>query len=90
MVRFFIVLYLTLLLYKYRITEGMFFLITPEMIARINALARKKRTVGLSPQEQQEQSALRAQYIQAIRAQVKAQLDCIEFTDEPNTDAPKQ
>lgn len=77
-------------MYKYRITEGMFFLITPEMIARINALARKKRTVGLSPQEQQEQSALRAQYIQAIRAQVKAQLDCIEFKDEPSTDTPKQ
>ena len=77
-------------MYKYRITEGMFFLITPEMIARINALARKKRTVGLSPQEQQEQSALRAQYIQAIRAQVKAQLDCIEFKDEPSTDSVKQ
>lgn len=90
MVRFFIVLYLTLLLYKFQITEGMFFLITPELIARINALSRKKRTVGLSPQEQQEQNALRAQYIQAIRAQVKAQLDCIEFTDEPSTNRAKQ
>jgi uncharacterized protein YnzC (UPF0291/DUF896 family) len=68
----------------------MFFLITPELIARINALSRKKRTVGLSPQEQQEQNALRAQYIQAIRAQVKAQLDCIEFTDEPSTNRVKQ
>lgn len=68
----------------------MFFLITPELIARINALARKKRTVGLSPQEQQEQNALRAQYLQAIRAQVKAQLECIEFTDEPKHAAPKQ
>ena len=65
-------------------------MITPELIARINALARKKRTVGLSPQEQQEQNALRAQYIQAIRAQVKAQLDRIEFTDEPNPNASKQ
>lgn len=68
----------------------MFFLITPELIARINALARKKRTVGLSPQEQQEQNALRAQYLQAIRAQVKAQLECIEFTDEPNNASAKQ
>ena len=65
-------------------------MITPELIARINALARKKRTVGLSSQEQQEQNALRAQYIQAIRAQVKAQLDRIEFTDEPNPNASKQ
>lgn len=68
----------------------MFSLITPEMIARINALARKKRTVGLTQQEQQEQSALRAQYIQAIRAQVKAQLECIEFQDESKNSTPKQ
>lgn len=68
----------------------MFFLITPELIARINALARKKRTVGLSTQEQQEQNALRAQYLQAIRAQVKEQLECIEFTDDPKHAAPKQ
>lgn len=68
----------------------MFSLITPELIARINALARKKRTVGLTPKEQQEQSALRAQYIQSIRAQVRAQLDCIEFTDGPSDTTVKQ
>lgn len=68
----------------------MFSLITPELIARINALARKKRTVGLTAEEQQEQSALRAQYIQSIRAQVRAQLDCIEFTDEPTKSTVKQ
>lgn len=65
-------------------------LITPELIARINALSRKKRTVGLTPAEQQEQSALRAQYIESIRAQVRAQLECIEFTDEPPKSTIKQ
>ncbi len=57
-------------------------MITPELIARINALAKKKRKVGLTSEEQQEQQELRTVYIQSIRAQVKATLDSIEFTDK--------
>lgn len=90
MVRFSVTLSLTVVSDKNDLTEGMFFLITPELIARINALARKKRTVGLTAAEQQEQSALRAQYIESIRAQVRAQLDCIEFTDETSQSTVKQ
>ena len=90
MVRFFIDYTWPYYRINIELQKGCSLLITPELIARINALARKKRTVGLSSQEQQEQNALRAQYIQAIRAQVKAQLDRIEFTDEPNPNASKQ
>jgi len=38
-----------------------------EQIARINELAKKKRTVGLTEQEQQEQQALRRQYIDEFK-----------------------
>lgn len=90
MVRFLVTLSLTVVSDKNDLTEGMLSLITPELIARINALARKKRTVGLTAAEQQEQSSLRAQYIESIRAQVRAQLDCIEFTDETPQSTVKQ
>ncbi|SDF59566.1 DUF896 domain-containing protein [Sporolituus thermophilus] len=50
-------------------------MITPEMIARINELARKQRSCGLSEQEKTEQATLRRQYIDHIKAQVKEQLD---------------
>ncbi|WP_083795417.1 DUF896 domain-containing protein [Thermosinus carboxydivorans] len=49
-------------------------MITPEMIARINELARKQRSCGLSEQEKTEQAILRRQYIDHIKAQVREQL----------------
>ena len=48
---------------------------TDEKIARINALARKARAEGLTPEEQAEQKALRAEYIAGFRRSLKAQLD---------------
>ena len=44
-------------------------MITPELIARINELSRKKRSVGLSDDETQEQQRLRREYLDSIRAQ---------------------
>ena len=38
-----------------------------EQIERINELARKKKTVGLTPLELEEQAALRAQYLKEFR-----------------------
>lgn len=60
-------------------------LITKEMIDRINELARKQRTVGLTEAEKTEQQELRGRYLAAIRAQVRAQLDAIEIvkTNDP-------
>lgn len=52
------------------------------LIARINELARKKRTVGLNNEELAEQKELYKEYLGGIRAQVKAQLDNIEVVDE--------
>jgi len=46
-----------------------------EQIARINELAQKKKTVGLTEAELQEQQALRRQYIDEFKANLKATLD---------------
>ncbi|MBQ3434262.1 MAG: DUF896 domain-containing protein [Selenomonadaceae bacterium] len=55
--------------------------ITPELLARINELARKKRTIGLTEEELAEQKRLYKVYLAAIRGQVTSLLDRIEFVD---------
>jgi uncharacterized protein YnzC (UPF0291/DUF896 family) len=50
-------------------------MITPELIARINELARKQKSEGLTTLEKEEQAVLRRIYIDNIKSQVKAQLD---------------
>lgn len=42
---------------------------------RINFLAKKSKTEGLSPDEKAEQAALRAEYIQEFRASMRGILD---------------
>lgn len=44
-------------------------------MARINELARKKKTVGLTESEVQEQAELRAQYLKDFREGFRQQLD---------------
>ncbi len=56
-------------------------MITSEMIQRINALARKQKTEGLTPQEENEQARLRQAYLKAIRGAVKQQLDRVKIVD---------
>lgn len=53
-----------------------------EKIDRINALARKKKTVGLNAEELAEQKQLYSWYLGNIRASLSAQLDNIEVVDE--------
>lgn len=53
-----------------------------EMIARINFLARKKRTEGLTEGELIEQKKLYELYLGNIRAQVKQKLDSITVVDK--------
>ena len=52
-------------------------MITPEMVARINLLAKKQKEEGLSSSEKEEQTILRRQYIDSVKANAKAQLDCV-------------
>lgn len=48
---------------------------TDQQIARINALARKARTEGLTEDERAEQKRLRDAYIAGFRSSLQAQLD---------------
>lgn len=48
---------------------------TDEKIARINALAKKAKTEGLTDEEKVEQKLLREEYIAGFRKSLKAQLD---------------
>lgn len=54
-----------------------------EKIARINALAKKKRDVGLTDEEAAEQLALREEYLAEFRASFKGTLDhtVVEYPD---------
>ncbi|CDE12271.1 DUF896 domain-containing protein [Ruminococcus sp. CAG:330] len=47
----------------------------PEKLARINELAKKSRTEGLTTEEKQEQEALRNEYRRAVVGNLRGQLD---------------
>ena len=65
-------------------------MITPELLARINELARKKRSQGLSEEELAEQKKLYAVYLSEIRGQVTNLLESIEFVDSPPSEKKNQ
>ena len=50
-------------------------------INRINELARKQKTQGLTDEEKEEQRILRGNYIAAIRANLRSQLDNIDILE---------
>ena len=50
-------------------------------IARINELARKSKTEGLTEAELREQALLRKQYIEAFRRNLRGQLDNIDIQE---------
>ena len=59
-----------------------------EQIERINELARKKKTVGLTAEEVEEQAALRAQYLREFRANMEATLQAVRVEQEDGTYKP--
>lgn len=48
-------------------------------IERINELYKKMKSVGLTEEEQKEQQKLRGEYIQAMRRNLRGQLDTIKI-----------
>ena len=56
-------------------------------IERINELAHKQKTIGLTEEEKAEQKKLRSEYLEAVRRNVIAQLDntYIVSPDGPET-----
>lgn len=56
-----------------------------EIIARINELSRKNKTVGLTEEEIAERAVLRKKYLENFRRNFRQQLDSIEVVDgDPN------
>jgi len=51
-------------------------------IERINELARKAKTQGLTPEEQAERDQLRREYVASVRENLRAQLDNTYIVDE--------
>jgi len=54
-------------------------------LERINELARKEKTIGLTSEEKEEQAVLRAEYIAAVRRNLRAQLDNIDIVEKDGT-----
>ena len=59
---------------------------TPEKIARINELAKKKKTEGLTAEEKVEQAKLREEYIEGYRRSVRHHIEGIKIVDEDGSD----
>ncbi|MCD7757167.1 MAG: DUF896 domain-containing protein [Clostridiales bacterium] len=55
--------------------------ISQEKIDRINALARKSKAEPLTAEEKDEQAALRQEYVAAVRASLRGQLDSTYVVD---------
>ncbi|MDE6004503.1 MAG: DUF896 domain-containing protein [Oscillospiraceae bacterium] len=54
----------------------------PELIQRINELARKSKTTGLTQEEKTEQEILRNQYRQEFKNNLTSQLENTYIMDE--------
>ncbi len=59
-----------------------------EKLDRINFLAKKSKSEGLTPEETQEQAALRKEYLEEFRRGFRAQLENIVIVDEEGNRKP--
>ena len=50
-------------------------------IDRINTLAHKAKSVGLTDEEKREQTLLREEYLESIRASLRSRLDSIDIKE---------
>ena len=55
---------------------------TQEKINRINELAHKAKTIGLTPEEIVERDKLRREYIDSVKASLVSELDNTYIVDE--------
>ena len=59
-----------------------------DTIARINALAKKAKTEGLTPEELAERDKLRRIYIDSVKQNLIGQLDNTYIVDEKGNKTP--
>lgn len=53
-----------------------------KLIARINELSRKYKTVGLTDEETKERDELRQKYLNNFKRNFKQQLDSIKYVED--------
>ena len=53
-----------------------------KLIARINELSRKNKTVGLTDEETTERDKLRQQYLNNFKRNFRQQLDSIKYVED--------
>ena len=61
-------------------------MLDPKKIERINELARKKKTVGLTQVEQDEQLLVRQEYLEAFRGGMRNHIEGLKVVDEDGND----
>ena len=50
-------------------------------IDRINTLAHKAKSVGLTDEEKREQTLLREEYLESLRASLRSRLDSMDINE---------
>ncbi|GAX90046.1 DUF896 domain-containing protein [Effusibacillus lacus] len=63
-------------------------MLSADKIQRINELAQKAKTVGLTEDERLEQQQLRQLYLDSFRSEFRKQLDSIKFVENGNITKP--
>ncbi|RSL33256.1 DUF896 domain-containing protein [Salibacterium salarium] len=61
-------------------------MLSQEKIARINELAHRSKTTGLTEQEEEEQHELRNEYLSKFRSSFKSQLQSVKVVDPKGDD----
>ncbi len=56
-----------------------------QKISRINELYRKSKAEGLTEEEKKEQKLLRAEYLEAVRRNLRGQLNNIDIEQKDGT-----
>lgn len=59
-----------------------------ERLKKINLLAHKAKTIGLTPEEEKEREKLRKEYIEAFKKRTRKQIEKIVFVDEKGNETP--
>lgn len=61
-------------------------MLSKEKLERINALAKKAKSEGLSDAEKNEQQALRQEYLQTFRLGMRNHIEGLKFIDPEGSD----
>lgn len=65
-------------------------MLTKEKIDRINVLAKKSKSEGLTSEEKKEQEILRSEYLSKFRENFKGHLDSIKFVEDEGVEKNKE